>query len=480
MCEVVPHDWLFYVDGDCCMSDDEPFELADWVGSMCNKTEWREQFTYYDGMAQEDWQEWIEPWNWTVQTRNTSADIQKPSDRVTCQAPSRFLGLFFLDNASSVLSTIIMTFMKSTLVAKRDKNRLFKFLASQVKPPHWFKSVFWGTVTAAVQIGLNFANAARVQQYSGFHHVPTVRLGLLYCSRPSLNWFPVVVAFFPPSFLQSHKERAIWADVGYTAAVCELLMQAFGSVTFGMTADLGRQRLFYIPKYLYPFWRGKPAVHMYVGALFWLMGCIIIIPFWLIVAFLLGSILKFAHHAGAAAETVQKTLKEYVWEYVWTKPSTYIWTRPAFQKARTDLMATKAGLWMSKNIFTPVSNTWNKRKVKPEKPTQTWFSRNIVNGRFTPWGAIRNLREKWDQEQVIPDGAPDSGPWLEEAPMTMFFAGLLGLVDYVSQWLFWDGFVKSQGSRYCPPNNELPKIFTIWVFSSIAAIVITFMGVYLF
>lgn len=65
-CAVIPHNWVFSTSGQCCVSDDEPFQLAAWIGSFCNGSQWRAPFDYYGGMAKEDWEEWIEPWNWTV------------------------------------------------------------------------------------------------------------------------------------------------------------------------------------------------------------------------------------------------------------------------------------------------------------------------------------------------------------------------------------------------------------------------------
>ena len=66
-CNTSPHEWLFSNShsGACCTVGTEPFDLADWMGRLCNGSEWRDPFTYYDGMARDDWTEWKQPWNWT-------------------------------------------------------------------------------------------------------------------------------------------------------------------------------------------------------------------------------------------------------------------------------------------------------------------------------------------------------------------------------------------------------------------------------
>lgn len=56
MCQFVPNHWLFYTDGGCCISGTEPFEVARWIGNICNG-KWRDPFMVYGGMAREDWEE---------------------------------------------------------------------------------------------------------------------------------------------------------------------------------------------------------------------------------------------------------------------------------------------------------------------------------------------------------------------------------------------------------------------------------------
>ena len=50
VCDLIPHQWVFY-GGKCCVAGEEPFSIADWIGSLCNGSEWRASFGYYGGMA---------------------------------------------------------------------------------------------------------------------------------------------------------------------------------------------------------------------------------------------------------------------------------------------------------------------------------------------------------------------------------------------------------------------------------------------
>ena len=72
LCDTAPNTWIFGTTGSCCTTGNEPFELAEWIGTMCNGSEWRKPFEYYGGMAQLDWEEWLLPWNWTVRAENAS------------------------------------------------------------------------------------------------------------------------------------------------------------------------------------------------------------------------------------------------------------------------------------------------------------------------------------------------------------------------------------------------------------------------
>jgi hypothetical protein len=51
-CNMSPNVWLF--GNGCCTNGNEPLDLSTWVQTICNTT-WRDQFEYYDGMAQQDW-----------------------------------------------------------------------------------------------------------------------------------------------------------------------------------------------------------------------------------------------------------------------------------------------------------------------------------------------------------------------------------------------------------------------------------------
>lgn len=50
-------------------------------------------------------------------------------------------------------------------------------------------------------------------------------------------------------------------------ALSEAILQCFTSYTMGLTVDVGRKRRFYYADALIPYYRGRPADRMYVGAL---------------------------------------------------------------------------------------------------------------------------------------------------------------------------------------------------------------------
>ena len=98
-CDVSPKDWLFSANGPCCASGNEPNDLATWITSMCNGT-WREQFSYYDGMAKIDWEDYEVPYNYTVSPKNTNSQL---NPEPTCPRPSHYFGIFVAENIASLL-----------------------------------------------------------------------------------------------------------------------------------------------------------------------------------------------------------------------------------------------------------------------------------------------------------------------------------------------------------------------------------------
>lgn len=279
-CTTVPQEWLFSNNGACCTSDTEPFALADWIGNLCNGSEWRQPFAYYGGMAREDWEEWIAPWNWTVQPDNNA----NPEN---CPAAEQILTTFAMENlitAGEIVLSIGVFWVAAALRKSRHFIRLFGLpgikswrgaLVYGLWYPlaHWLVSSFW--------------TAALIRAEPGYENVPVGLLALLLCARPNslmvvtciLLWLNRLIPHqFEDRLLsvmagpdgerygRQYSKRLI-SILGLWVSVSEILVQGLGAYSVFKTTDQGVKKGFYIAGRLIPFWRGNDAMIMYAGAL---------------------------------------------------------------------------------------------------------------------------------------------------------------------------------------------------------------------
>jgi hypothetical protein len=436
-CKTIPHNWIFYVDDNCCTAGNQPFELASWIGNMCNQSQWREPFRPYGGMAQEDWEEWIVPWNWTVRPEKStlnSSSISKTTKQSECQRTSLYLGLFALDNFAVVILTIFEGWLRYKLVKIDDADRernfrrgFISFITKRfVRPSGVIWTLIVGAVWSGTEIGVNFANAYYIKHHSGFGHVPLVELALLFCSRPSISWIPCFLGFIPDHKFRSHQAQAVFADIAYTSAFREFVMQVMGGIYLGRTGNIGRQREFYLVHHLRPFLHGKDAFRMYLGALFWLIGCAVIIPLWLLVVIIMvydiqlrGQWEKFVEwtHSQNRPEGEEPqghgTIRSWLNRYI---------------------IPERISNWIDATEDV-VGNWWG--------GFHRWYRQYIVKGRYAPW--VRWRRQKTEENIAL---EPIREGELEEFKMpVMTLMVLVGIASYIAQWLFWDGYVKAVGPR---------------------------------
>ena len=326
LCQTSPNHILFGEEG-CCVQGDEPFQLAKWTGSLCNGTEWREQFEICGGMACLDWREWIMPWNWTVQNTFLSPDQQ------VCKAPSKYLAIYAGEHFFWLVATFGIGFLRLWIAKHEEANNrsIFRYLListwahlrskqntnesikeklvaegehlrpSITDPLKWGFPVIMGVVLAGLQLGFNFWVAHIIKSAPGYNEVPLHMLALLFCCRPRLSWLSCLLALLPDSLLErafkfKHKGDGLWAaklvlsSVAVSSAVTEAIMQLLGAYFLGTTANVGRLRGFYTVHQLRPKMWGQDARRMYLGALFWSMLCIPLLGAWFLIALFFSTV----------------------------------------------------------------------------------------------------------------------------------------------------------------------------------------------
>lgn len=299
--------------GGCCVEEQEPFELADWVGALCNGSQWREGFAYTAGMAPLDWEEWREPWNWTLRPQNTT---RKNVSLDECGTSYETLAAIGIDNGGGLADALFqilvvwigLIFLSGGADSGGRRGKVVEALESEVKTTRM--ALVGGIVNGMSYILSNFATAVVWSKYfTGYRDMPTANVGLLLCSRPSvlayvcflgllsrpvsrlLGWTKRMVSRAwrrvlgawnwmlrrPPLAVRLDEQagddlsellaRKLLANWALTLAVGEVFVQLVSIPSMVTAANEARSRGFYILGNLAPYDRGKDALFMYGGAL---------------------------------------------------------------------------------------------------------------------------------------------------------------------------------------------------------------------
>ena len=124
--------------------------------------------------------------------------------------------------------------------------------------------MFTGLLSVVLNLAANLINAALVRWYDGFHHVNIGSLVLLWASRPRLAW---VVGLL----VNLEKNYQMYRNLGASAILAEVILQAVGSVYIGITANWAQWHHYYLADHLANVPHGSDAHLMYAGALLWLI-----------------------------------------------------------------------------------------------------------------------------------------------------------------------------------------------------------------
>ena len=460
-CQLRPNDWLFYTNGECCTNGNEPFELAEWVNTLCNGSEWRIPFHFYGGMAMEDWEEWIEPFNWTVRVEDST--VESSSNQIlepaNCQHASLYLGLFALENFGIVILAVGFGFFRYRFIRwNEEKSREELRQQLHAEPGrekirvrrgfiHWLLQkalggnsrimpVVVGLSWLGLELGANFVNAAIIHGSPGYGHVPLAQLALLFCSRPSIAFIPCFAGFLLDSSFASEAGQDIFADIAWSAALREFVMQVLGGIYLGRTGNIGRIKGFYLLGHLRPYWHGKDAYRMYVGALLWLIGSPGLVPFWGAVTVIFFAVFMTFRKARQIEDYGNRLIRRALKKGLKNKGPRTQRSFEKFQSLSHKYMPARLGTWISGNIL--------------QSRVLLFLNGHVIKGQYAPWVVIKKYNQKRDEilAKKYEKGETPTARWFDKlrAPI-MAFMVLIGLAAYIAQWLFWDGLVKSMGNR---------------------------------
>lgn len=466
MCQFVPDDWIFYTDGECCNSGAEPFEIASWIGSMCNET-WRDPFKVYGGMAKEDWEEWIQPWNWTVRPLNST---NQPTLQAHCSSGSSYLWEFARDNLLNLVEIFIEAWWKYRHKKKDPKRsmqaRFWRSLPANLSLVlpfirdirldliQWFPV---GVFHALCLIGSNVWSAAIIHNTAGYQHVSIVRLTVLFCARPRMPWMACILVVI------SHE---YFVNAALSFALAEWILQLVGLYYLGFTTNTGRVRDFYHLNHVTPFWRGFDAHVMYSGSIFLV---VVLIFFLLAFGYFMHvgrEVLRWLLDLNDAGQQAGQPVKRNVGRKA----------RQRAERAENNDFLSRMRNWSSRQII-------KFRKVIPKilvphLPTQIQQWEQQQRNRLST--AVKKV-DNWfytsgrqqastylplqqtdlvDLEPVRRGTTPAQTTQMDRnriqrtrdrTKITVTVAFFLGMCTFAAQWMFWDGFVKSSGDRCVNP-----------------------------
>lgn len=232
-----------------CQLSWERAEYLQWINATCSATRnsnnlpanWTSLLSVQENE--------LLPWHWEVRSENTTAS----SSTEKCSSTAAKLGAFLAVNAAMAVITPIL--------GRRDVMKGLTFgICGRRGSKFWMLS---GPLTAMFHISSNIAAALLIKHTPGFSNVNVLALILLWCTRPRLAWFVVVLL---PWGAKDH----IYFSVASSTLLAEIIMQLIGSYYMGTATQYARVQKFYHFGRLNNVVHGKDAITMYAGSLLWL------------------------------------------------------------------------------------------------------------------------------------------------------------------------------------------------------------------
>ncbi|KAK3368336.1 hypothetical protein B0H63DRAFT_75188 [Podospora didyma] len=518
--------------GGCCAAGDEPFMLSDWVALLCNGSAWREPFVYYGGMAPLDWAEWIEPWNWTVSPRDDALIQHCPSSASMLASFAEenliSLGEIILQTALYwMFLQFNFRFNILNRLAMRQVHRWERSLVGgvlagiSVVVSNFLTAVQWSLTPGYSNIPIGYLGLLLCARPSA--------IGLL-CFLDMLlsDWLARKIAglrtrFHPreaadpirdnadrhvhglPDSPGEGRAKQFLANLAMTMAVAEVIIQISSLYSLYKTAVEGGHKGFYQPEALTPFWRGHEALWMYAGALlhcifswfsfFSLVACAVVQAYRIWIFDHLSGHLMVAMGYQRRKKTInrlvdaikkaskkkkrprqQQQQQQQQQESGQTEAQTSAGTQQQKQEQDSGQTQGQRPTETKEENPPPVAASYdpNFRATEgPDLPEQpTWVGRVFATW---PFSAIFKRLEKMALRAEQRQRPSRQALELISKALRRFENGTLSvtflcvIVNYISQWIFWAGFVESQGDRWCPPKYDLKLL--IWFALTFIALV---------
>lgn len=274
----------------CCSSITERDELRGWFDRLCDGS-WKSQFSYYGGLAAQDWEEWILPLNWTVPYSNTGLEYPGYPSYIE---PLQLVGMeSFAFAASFVLAgSVLKTYFPAWNRLETSPSSANKIPANAlaelflIDATYWSSLILLPTILVGMELASNFVAAYVVQRSPDYQSVLVPHLALLFSTRPRLSWILLAQFMFPDRFLPrfwglcfskrlkgTSEIQQSFKTATFSILVAKFVDQLAGGHLLATTVSkIGFERGFYLPGRLLPYAGGRSAALMYFSAFIWLLA----------------------------------------------------------------------------------------------------------------------------------------------------------------------------------------------------------------
>jgi hypothetical protein len=472
----------------CCASGSEPAELAVWLETMCNGSFHNTLFRQYDGMAQEDWWDWMLPWNWTVRAANSSTvTVQQPS----CEKTSLYFVFFAIEGVAVLLLSFSWHILKLSWIKRDPSSRrcpaiptggvayIFQRLVCEVfhNLPVGVGEILTtlgdASLLVCFQLAANFGSAYLIKSTRGYSHVSAPLLALLFCARPRLGWLFCLTAMLPDRLIERLTGKGLTnllegriktSNVAIAASVSELIMQLLASYSLGRALGTGLHRRFYSPHSLTKYWKGNQARGIYVGAILWLT-CFIVTTLIFTTAAVYYRVSNLLQAARSVNQNTSRNAplrarrkrrdQGHQESYHASEDSELAELQPMRVQLFEALRV--AELAVGQDVY------WQGRASKLERahtyPEATAISLHderrssadaVLEHTFTDRPISRDTSNDGSWNSPYDTALHRPHIWEELIPWVLWFGFLIGITSYIAQWIFWANFVKVSGERYWP------------------------------
>ncbi|KAL4877866.1 hypothetical protein BJY04DRAFT_196997 [Aspergillus karnatakaensis] len=228
--------------GGSCHVFETRIDYVEWLHRLCGGVQdWHGLPDDWYRLAVPTVTEMI-PWRWTIKSSN---------DSDTCVSNEWKLGSFAIVNMITLFAAIDSRSMRAYWFTRGSR--------AYAPPQHWF---FKGAAMAAIQLLANWFSAFIVRTTSGYEHIASLSLMLLWCSMPRPAWLNVLI-IGPKAF------EDVQSSIALALISAETILQCIGSFYMLITVEYGFEHSFYFGA-LDGADREAAAMTMYAGALLWL------------------------------------------------------------------------------------------------------------------------------------------------------------------------------------------------------------------